>query len=69
MSVSNEEKAAVYMAMAYDFRGTGIGITIRMATYLRLESVICRRKPLNAYNVVLWLVVRIIGLLVASDLR
>jgi hypothetical protein len=47
----------------------GIGITVRMVTYLRLVSVVCRWKPLNAHNVVLWLVVMIIGLLVVSDLR
>jgi hypothetical protein len=47
----------------------GIGITVRMATHLRLESVVCRWKPLNAHNVVLRLVVMIIRLLVVSDLR
>jgi hypothetical protein len=47
----------------------GIGITVRMAIYLRLESVVCRWKPLNAYNVVLWLVVMIIELLAVLDLR
>jgi hypothetical protein len=45
------------------------GITVRMVTHLRLESVVCRWKPLNAHNVVLRLVVMIIGLLVVSDLR
>ncbi len=47
----------------------GIGITVRMVTRLRLESVVCRWEPLNAHNVVPRLVVMIIGLLVASDLR
>src|SRR5271156_2402595 len=47
----------------------GIGITVRMVTHLRLESVVCRWKPLNAHNVVLRLVVIIIRLLVVSDLR
>jgi hypothetical protein len=41
-----------------------------MATHLRLESVVCRWKPLNAHNVVLRLVVMIIiRLLGVSDLR
>jgi hypothetical protein len=47
----------------------GIGITVRMVTYLLLESVVCRWKLLSAHNVVLRLAVMIIGLLVASDLR
>jgi hypothetical protein len=28
----------------------GIGIAVRMATYLRLESVVCQWKPLNAHD-------------------
>jgi hypothetical protein len=40
-----------------------------MATHLRLESVVCRWKPLNAHSVVLRLVVIIIRLLVVLDLR
>ena len=47
----------------------GIGITVKIATYLRLESVVCRWKLLNAHNVVLRLVVMIIRLLAVSDLR
>ena len=46
-----------------------IGITVRMATHLRLESVVCRWKPLNVHNVVFQLVVTTIGLLVVLDLR
>ena len=45
------------------------GITVRMVIHLRLESVVCRWKPLNAHSVVLRLVVMIIGPLVVSDLR
>src|SRR5437016_4175622 len=40
-----------------------------MATHLRLESVVCRWKLLNARNVVLRLVVKIIRLLVVSDVQ
>ena len=47
----------------------GTGITVRMVTHSRLESVVCRWTPLNAHNVVLRLAVMIIKQLVASDLR
>jgi hypothetical protein len=69
MPVSNEEKAAVYAAMTHDFRGTGHWYYCENGHPFTIGGVVCRWRPLNAHNVVLRLVVMIIGLLVASDLR